>query len=455
MDRRSTKQKANGLHRQREKKLAGGDERPEPAVGVEAIPDAVLADIFELLPFEERRDTVPLVCKWWSRLTVSEPHIWKHCRWDGQERREDDDNSGEMSGTIDWPRVVEWFIARAEGVQTLQVSNFEFRFSPEVPTFSVLLALLCPSLRELRLVRCKMGRDSWMGLLCLQGLRRLDLLLNDRLMSWRSISHLSRLTNLDALHIEYVNRTFEYESDIPGPITVPFAQKLTTLRLKNFGDLKAIVPSWCFEKWRGMEMLDLCGTEVMSLTESISVLTNLAELHVWTQSKLPTEISRLTNLRMLSTRDTPSLGALCGMSRLRELEFNLNRAFESVEDLQVMSGLAMLTSLKFKWPGGYFPQELTGLSALRYLDLSDDSLSDLPSGPYLDNLTELDLSWNGFSQVPGVLWRASNLVRLSLAYNDELELGELAVDAILEMEDLLFLDIRWRRFHSVLLLMHV
>eukprot|EP00884_Botryococcus_braunii_P009546 jgi/Botrbrau1/18593/Bobra.0367s0035.1 len=74
----------------------------------------------------------------------------------------------------------------------------------------------------------------------------------------------------------------------------------------------------------------------------------------------------------------------------------------------------------------YFPFQVSNMSNLRTLSLTDNRLSSLPRliGTKLARLEIIDLSNNAFKHIPSVLKNLRNLREINLSYNDDLEVAD-------------------------------
>ena len=105
-----------------------------------------------------------------------------------------------------------------------------------------------------------------------------------------------------------------------------------------------------------------------------------------------------------------TLQQLSGLTRL-----SLQSSFEAAKAAADFSCLPQLQELCLAAEGlQELPAGVSGLHRLRVLDLSGNSLTALPPGPYLRRLRSLSLASNRFEQLPPALAEATALEELDL-----------------------------------------
>ncbi|CAD7701239.1 unnamed protein product [Ostreobium quekettii] len=391
---------------------------------MEGLPDAVLADVFSRLPFDERRQVVPCVCKRWNALSCNEHSIWRTCFLSGREL------SRCGSSKVDWRQVVNWFVRRSRAVEALHIFKVDFRTAQMPALLPMLMALLCHSLKFVKLTMCQFSCGALDGLLCLCWLRQLRVQLTRSLPTWEPVGQLSCLQSLEVLDVGFSTWPKEKESRLEtGSMLVNFPQRLTELRLTSWGCVSAVVPPDAFHCWGHLELIDLSGTEVQMVPESGAHLSSLGTLSINNEQILPS-FTMLTSLRTVAIENPTSVAMLATMTWLESLCLHCMEATDV--ELQGLSGLSALASLLLGCCELHsVPEPVVGLSTLTELSLWGNSISTLPPGCYLSSLTSLDLTKNDFTAVPGVLAHSTGLVRLDLSENGLLQLGDDAVDLLL------------------------
>ena len=132
--------------------------------------------------------------------------------------------------------------------------------------------------------------------------------------------------------------------------------------------------------------------------------------------------TNLTELNLVHIIETQDLSPLGGLTNLKKLNISEN----SILDLSGLRGLTNLTELDISSttrPLNILP--LRGLTNLKKLTLNDNKISDVSSLAGLKNLTELDLGRNEISDV-SPLAGLINLTKLDLAYNAISDVSPLA-----------------------------
>jgi C-terminal of Roc, COR, domain/Ras of Complex, Roc, domain of DAPkinase/Leucine rich repeat/Leucine Rich repeats (2 copies) len=154
-----------------------------------------------------------------------------------------------------------------------------------------------------------------------------------------------------------------------------------------------------------LTILDLSGSGLSELPESLGQLTNLSVLDLNRNrlSELPAWLGQLTNLSVLDL----------GGNRLSELP----------ESLGQLTNLIRLNLSGNRLSG--LPAWLGQLTNLTVLELSGNRLSGLPAWlGQLTNVTFLELSGNQLSELPESLGQLTNLTELDLGHNQLSELPE-------------------------------
>eukprot|EP00803_Ostreobium_quekettii_P000328 evm.model.scf_1109.1 EVM.evm.TU.scf_1109.1 scf_1109:4418-7816(-) len=405
----------------------GVGERTDGGVG--RLPGAVLAEIFSMLPFDERRHVIPRVCKHWDAVSRSSPQVWRSCTLNGRDLVKGGPTK------VDWRHVLSWFVDRSTGVELLQIWRVDFRATHMPALLPMLLALLCKSLESVHLGLCHFGCDAWDGLLCLRGLKQLKIQLSRSLPSWKPVARLSSLKNLEILDVGFNTWPKGNESRIAGePMVIDFPQRLIELRLASWGCVSAVLPPDAFENWGDVELIDLSGTELQSLPPSASTLTSLCTLSI-NSDRILESFTMLTSLKTVAIERPTSVELLSGMTWIESLCLHCMKACEV--ELQGLSGLFALTSLLLGSCGlRSVPDVVAGLSTLKELSLWGNSISSLPRGQYLTALKMLHLTKNDFVEMPDVLAEATELVRLDMRDNNFLKISDRAVDLVLGMRQL-------------------
>ncbi|PRW44359.1 E3 ubiquitin- ligase UPL7 [Chlorella sorokiniana] len=181
---------------------------------------------------------------------------------------------------------------------------------------------------------------------------------------------------------------------------------LRCLRLAEAGRLQALLPG-LLPRTARLHHLHLlaCFLGPHSFSGCGELLSGVAELDL---NSTMEEGSTLTNILAALLLHTPQLRRL-EVTGLGPQEYAHVGADEG------------------EWLQAGLPPVLTSLTQLECLVVTGYLLEDLPSGPYLDSLTRLDLSHNCFERLPAALRRASRLQQLSLTDNAYLPLDAAAV----------------------------
>jgi Leucine-rich repeat (LRR) protein len=202
--------------------------------------------------------------------------------------------------------------------------------------------------------------------------------------------------------------------------------------------------------------LDLSQKNLKSVV-GIGAFTGLTELILSGNrlTDIPSEIAQLTELQQLSLSGnalTVFPPELARLPKLVNLELGGNDLKELPDDVGSMGSLWMLSAQNNKIC--VVSPKIANLRWLRHLDLSGNSiatinlgehpdlqflnlrgngrLTQLPDGATMENLTELDLSGNGFEEIPPIVGQLKKLQWLRLSGNkiteipDDLNLGKLA-----------------------------
>ncbi|XXG52027.1 hypothetical protein AAC387_Pa03g0452 [Persea americana] len=220
------------------------------------------------------------------------------------------------------------------------------------------------------------GSQSIQGLCNLKNLQELDLRFNE--LEGTIPSCLSNLTNLQMLHLSY-NR---FSGKIPASLIANLSSVLYfSLASNNFSGLFALSSFAHLSKIKGFDLGD----------NNLEVDT---EYPTW-NSTFQLKVLGLSNCKLNKRTGTiPS----------------------QIGDLPSLSTLI----LRRNHIDGMVPLEFCRLTELRFLDLSDNSLSGpIPSCFNLTNLEFMHLEKNAFSgSIPSVLSNASYLTSLIIGYND-------------------------------------
>ena len=296
------------------------------------------------------------------------------------------------------------------------------------------ISTLVPLSGLTRLRSLDLSDNDYFGLTPLSGLNELtSLKLNH--CEVHDVSALSSLVRLEVLELD-VNINLKDLRPLSG------LKSLRTLKLRN----NAITDVSPLAGLTGLRMLDLsdnsiycgapddlseCLVDVSPLSGLVDLTDlNLSDTHVADLSPL----SRLTNLVTLKLRRigwplSPEISALSGLKALRHLDLSQNR-FEAGDFLSALTELTELTTLALNSVGiGFEPHEdrgweflhdisaLASLTSLTRLDLSMNYIRDLSPLSSLQRLTWLDLSNNSIDDVAPLSDLAA-LTTLNLAWNN-------------------------------------
>ncbi|NEQ58292.1 MAG: GTPase [Moorea sp. SIO4A1] len=190
-----------------------------------------------------------------------------------------------------------------------------------------------------------------------------------------------------------------------------------------------------------LEVLDLSGTQLKTVPESIGKLTNLTELNLSGNqlTTVPESIGKLTNLTKLNlsgnqlTIVPESIGKL---TNLTELNLSKNQLTTVPESIGKLTNLTKL-NLSFNHFNQLtiVPESIGKLTNLTELNLRTNNLKKIPESiNQLILLTQLDLSFNQLITVPESITKLSNLTKLDLRDNPleniPIEIAEKDIEAI-------------------------
>ncbi len=197
-------------------------------------------------------------------------------------------------------------------------------------------------------------------------------------------------------------------------------------------------------------VLDLAELDLDEIPTQIGLLTHIIKLRLYGNhllKRLPSEISRLKNLKILDLQECP-LGSLPPeIGHLNQLE-ELNVRNNHIETLPPeFIHLENLTYLDLK--DNYlhlFPIEICKLKKLRYLYLSNNQLKAIPPAiKQLKSLRQLDLNHNQLAEIPPEIGQLEWLFSLDLRNN---QLRNLPSE-IGQLEDLTQLDLRHNHLQNL------
>ncbi len=167
--------------------------------------------------------------------------------------------------------------------------------------------------------------------------------------------------------------------------------------------------------------LDLVGMGLIRVPEAISSLTQLTELHLYSNqlTSLPEEIASLTQLTRLyldsnQFRSLPEeIASLAQLTKLDVSDNQLTSISDAITSLTQLIELDLyrnqLTSL---------PKGIASITQLAKLDVSSNQLTSLPEGmASLTQLAWLDVSRNQLTSLPEEIASLTKLTMLNLADN--------------------------------------
>ncbi|KAL4853377.1 Ras suppressor protein 1 [Chlorella vulgaris] len=321
------------------------------------LPDPLLAQLFACVPARHRR-RLPLVCRRWRAVCDAHPITWQEVYLDFPKI--------EANG-----KLYKWCVERRAGIQRLKVvTNTE----DDWLAVHLVLGVLAASLQRLT-VR---GRGSGVGM--------------------QSVAWLSILSRLKALDLQYDDTDI-----IENCAVLPVGLEELTLRCWKWNRVGWLPPS--LPRLADLRRLRVHGlalplTEVLG-ADTLLYLTSLTKLeHLELKSghinALPagfTALRALTGLSLLYTSVLADNGLrpLAGLTALRELDLS-----ESA-----------VTSLRF----------VTNMTGLRRLAVPGNDISVLPEGRYLQSLQYLDISCNSLLDLPSQLTECTGLEVLRMDNN--------------------------------------
>jgi len=286
---------------------------------------------------------------------------------------------------------------------------------------------------------------------------------------------LVNLINLKELYLDYCGG---YNMDIFGSPKIELPPNLLKIHIKGYGSEIPVEQLSYLEEFhlievressdyyeslmtklfhnRSLRVLNINKTGIKNIPPCISQLTNLEYLIIHDARNLnylPSEVGELKSLKVLSCIDVflkkipPEIGC---MSQLIELHLGLTQdhhdefAFSRFEEipeelvnLKRLESLDLRQRLMFKsWPLYFtFPKFISEIESLKFLDLSSNSLTEIPESICnLKNLESVDFSQNDIERIPKGLGGLVNLRYLGLVNNHLLpELPDDILDLDIEL----------------------
>ncbi|KAL3135740.1 hypothetical protein ABBQ38_006209 [Trebouxia sp. C0009 RCD-2024] len=427
----------------------------------------LLIRVFGWLPFHQRHETIPLVCRKWAELTSVPCPLWEHPCIDLQlyvDNHSRGTSIDQQEVIVRWANVLQWFSVRASWVHSIEIRNFseDFAAQHDCPSggLASLFGTLWDYLENLYISNCApvMRPDDLVHLACFSKLVRLNIDSLRGPVEARQLNHLGRLTNLQELRILFAGHGLEQNllGGFPNHLTA--LRKLRELELTSVGPGAFISLPESISNWVELRDLQLyrCGFE--KVPENISALSKLDTLLMEGFStpglgsiELPDHMSRLTSLRrlILSGWCYSSLPRVVGrLSQIQELDFSFNPLPSLPSDFQCWHNLEVLKLNCCELQK--LPEAVRSCSKLIQLDVAaNDDLDAIPTGAYLANLRDLDLSRCDFHRIPSSLAGAINLERLDMSYNTCMEVDAEGRLLLLNLPALKQINITKDRLHAV------
>ncbi|PWA61798.1 leucine-rich repeat protein [Artemisia annua] len=189
---------------------------------------------------------------------------------------------------------------------------------------------------------------------------------------------------------------------------------------------------------RNLKFLDLSGnyfggSRIPEFIGSLKQLSYLNLSNAYFSGVIPPHIGNLSNLKVLDFGSSPDsdtayklmsndMSWISGLSLLKYLDLSnvdLSKAQNRDMVFYMMPSLVKLSLYGCSLTNadlGRFPSALTNMSSLLSLDLSSNSLNS--SVPIMPTLLRLDLSWNNFEHIEDVgIWRQCHLKELTVSDN--------------------------------------
>ncbi|PRW44597.1 F-box LRR-repeat 16 isoform X2 [Chlorella sorokiniana] len=452
---------------------------PPSTTTIDDLPDDLLGRVLALAGRSERCSVTP-VCRRFHQVFYSEPALWRSLRIDdwlvtapvGEDL---------INSTLAMKRRV--------FPQLPMLEEASIEMLPD-STAGVLLKQLQPTkLQSLQLMRLQppVQATRWAvfeGLPSLTGLTRLALASAQELPP-ALVSGLSPLTLLRSLAVNTFNSPSSAQL---APVLQRLVPHLTRLELRS-----AAVPPEVSAAIGSLSQLRALRLQAALTVEGAHAVTQLAALKtLWLQARtLPDDQQsdpvaiwaaalaqgrqpQLSTLQLHTVSKLPSylldvlanqmqltalelcahMGDLLHLCRLTQLHFlsleTVSNIFEPLQaQLPLPSDFPCLAAYTFRTQarppepqievGGFLLHECTytscgwrqQASGLQALHLPDNFLGDLPAGPYLDSLVDLQLEGNTFEQLPPSLAAATSLTELSFNTNKGLVVTAEDVDQIL------------------------
>ncbi|WP_106792819.1 leucine-rich repeat domain-containing protein [Aquimarina sp. Aq78] len=154
-----------------------------------------------------------------------------------------------------------------------------------------------------------------------------------------------------------------------------------------------------------------------SIPEGLSELTALIDLNLYGKfSKLPTNLSNLTNLKALRIRSPQLIGVFPGidkLKKLKKLDFSLSGIKNNQLDISGMSDLSSILiylytdeSISFK---ANAPEKLTKLF------ISGNKLKSIEGLENLEHINQLSIEYTSLKDVPTSIFKLKNLKYLRIS----------------------------------------